>query len=144
MYVGEIERRWTLKEIRTAGWFIVSVYLIIAPPFVLIRVMLLVSTNTSCVYKRVEPRYIRLTKIVIFDDTLCKIRHKLTVILFLTFLIIICVFHSIGLIWPLYFIFITHLLVFYKPSYYFSLIWLAVNSIFQLVFIIILSLPLLR
>ena len=137
MYVGEIEGRWTLKEIRTAGWFIVSVYLIIAPPFVLIRVMLLVSTNTSCVYKRVEPRYIRLTKIVIFDDTLCKIRHKLTVI-------IICVFHSIGLIWPLYFIFITHLLVFYKPSYYFSLIWLAVNSIFQLVFIIILSLPLLR
>ena len=99
MYVGEIERRWTLKEIRTAGWFIVSVYLIIAPPFVLIRVMLLVSTNTSCVYKRVEPRYIRLTKIVNFDDTLCKIRHKLTVILFLTFLIIIwCIpFHRIDL-----------------------------------------------
>ena len=67
MYVSEIERRWTLKEIWTAGWFMVSVYLIIAPPFVLIRVMLLVYTNTSCVYKRVEPRYISFTKIVIFD-----------------------------------------------------------------------------
>ena len=61
----------------------VSVYLNIASPFGLIRVLLLVYTsNTSCVYKRVEPRYIRLTKIVIFDDTLCKKRQKLTLILF--------------------------------------------------------------
>ena len=43
-----------------------SVYLNIASPFVLIRVMqLLVHPNTSCLYKRIEPRYIRLTKIVI-------------------------------------------------------------------------------
>ena len=48
-----------------------------------------------------------------------------------------CVFHSIELIWPLYLIFTTYLLVFYKPSYYFSLIELAVNSIFQLIFMII-------
>ena len=52
------------------------------PHFVLIRVMLLVHTNTSCRYKRVEPQHIRLTKIVIFDDALCKITHKLAVILF--------------------------------------------------------------
>ena len=68
MYVSEIARRWTLKEIWTAGWFMVSVYLIIAPPFVLIRVMLLVYILIlHCVYKRVEPRYISFTKIVIFD-----------------------------------------------------------------------------
>ena len=42
-----------------------SVNLNIAPPFVLIRVMLLVHTNTSCRYKQIEPRYIRLTKIVL-------------------------------------------------------------------------------
>ena len=59
-----------------------SVYLNIAPPFVLIRVMLLVYTNTSCLYNRVETRYIRLAKIVIFDDTLCKITQKFAVILF--------------------------------------------------------------
>ena len=49
--IGEIERRWTLKEIWTPGWFLASVNLNIAPPFVLIRVMLLVHTNTSCLYK---------------------------------------------------------------------------------------------
>ena len=49
--------------------FVASVNLNMAPPFVLIRVMLLVHTNTSCRYKRVEPRHIRLTKIV-FDDNL--------------------------------------------------------------------------
>ena len=26
MYIGDIERRWTLKETWTAGWFMVSVY----------------------------------------------------------------------------------------------------------------------
>ena len=41
-HVGEIERRWILKEIWTAGWFMAYVYLDIASPFVLIRVMLLV------------------------------------------------------------------------------------------------------
>ena len=64
----------------------------IAPPFVLIRVMLLVHSNTSCRYKRVEPRRIRLTKIVIFDDTLCKITQKLAEILFWPFQVI---FYSI-------------------------------------------------
>ena len=39
---------------------------------------------------------------------------------------------------------VVYQLVFYKPSYYFSLIGLAVNSIFQLIFMIILPLPLLR
>ena len=82
LYVGEIERRWTLKEMWTPGWFMASVYLNIAPPFVLICVMFLVHTNTSCLYKRVEPRYISLTKIIIFDDTLCEITQKLAVILF--------------------------------------------------------------
>ena len=43
-----------------------SVNLNKAPPFVLIRVMLSVHNYTSCLYKRVEPRCIRLTKIVIF------------------------------------------------------------------------------
>ena len=67
-----------------------SVYPNIAPPFVLIRVMLLVYTNASCLYKRVEQRDIRLTKIIIFDDTLqCKITQKLAVILFLTFQLIL-------------------------------------------------------
>ena len=33
-----------------------------APPIIFIRVMLSVHTNTSCRYKRLEPRYIRLTK----------------------------------------------------------------------------------
>ena len=81
--IGEIERRWILKETWTAGWFMAYVYLHIAPPFVLIRVMqLLVYTNTSCLYKRIEPRYIRLTKIVIFEDTLCILTQKLAVILF--------------------------------------------------------------
>ena len=46
------------------------------------------------------------------------------------------------MILPLYLIFIAYLLVFYKPSYYFSLIGLAVNSIFQLIFMIILPLNL--
>ena len=66
IYIGEIERRWT------PGWFMVTVSLNIAPapPFDLICVMLLVRTNTSCRYKRIKPRYIRHTKIVIFDDTL--------------------------------------------------------------------------
>ena len=54
MYIGDIERRWTLKEIWTAGWFMVSVYLNIAPPFVLIRVMLLVYTNTSVYTKELH------------------------------------------------------------------------------------------
>ena len=59
-----------------------SVNLNIPPPFaVLIRVMLLVHTNTSCRYKRIELRYIRLTKIVIVD-TLCKITQQFIVILF--------------------------------------------------------------
>ena len=57
--------------------FMASVDLNMAPPFVLIRVMLLVHTNTSCRYKRVEPRHIRLTKIVIFDDNLCKNHAKI-------------------------------------------------------------------
>ena len=77
-----------------------SVYLHIAPPFVLIRVMqLLVYTNTSCLYKRIEPRYIRLTKIVIFDDTLCILTQKLAVILFWTFQLIVysIPFHRIDL-----------------------------------------------
>ena len=66
-----------------------SIYLNIALPFVLIHVMHLVYTNTSCLYKRVELRYIRLTKIVILDDTLCKITQKLAVILFLKFQLIV-------------------------------------------------------
>ena len=53
--------------------------------FVLIRVILFVRTNTSCRYKRVEPRHIRHTKIDIFDDNLCKIAPKLAVILFWPF-----------------------------------------------------------
>ena len=69
-------------------WFMASVNLTKAPPFVLIRVMFLVRTNTPCRYKRVEPRHIRLTKIVIFDDTLCKITQKLAVILFWPFQLI--------------------------------------------------------
>ena len=61
----------------------------VAPPFVLIRIMLLVHSYTSCRYKRVEPRHIRLTKIVSFDDTLCKITQKLAVILFWPFQLIV-------------------------------------------------------
>ena len=48
-----------------------------------------VHSNTSCRYKRVEPRHIRLTKIVIFDDNLCKITPKLAVILFWPFQLIV-------------------------------------------------------
>ena len=56
----DLNVRWNL------GWFMASFNLNIAPPFVLIRVMLLVQINTSCRYKRVELRYIRLTQIEIF------------------------------------------------------------------------------
>ena len=55
---GEIERRWTLKVRWTpGGLWPLPVNLNIAPPFVLIRVMHLVHTNSSCRYKRVEPRH---------------------------------------------------------------------------------------
>ena len=58
-------------------WFMASVNLNIAPPFVLIRVMLLVRTNTNtCRYKRVVPRHIRLTKIINLYDTLRKIMQN--------------------------------------------------------------------
>ena len=88
-----------------------SVNLDIAPHFVLIPVMLLVYTNTSCRYKRVEPRYIRLTKIGIFDDILCKLNHAKIGRDLIFNISINCLFQSIKLIWPL----IAYLLVFYKP-----------------------------
>ena len=79
--------RWTPDDL----WPLLT--LIMAPPFVLLLVMLLVHTNYSCRYKRlkrVQPRHIRLTKIVIFDDNLCKITPKLAVILFWPFQLIVC------------------------------------------------------
>ena len=59
-------------------WWFMAYYvnLNIAPPFVLICVMLLVHTNSSCRYKRVEPRHIRLTKIAILTIPYVKSRKN--------------------------------------------------------------------